>query len=117
MSKMMLKEMYARHQELWFWLADNPGKWKGQWPGWKKHLLPGLGSQCFPCEYITEYYNSDVSCQDGCPLDWPDGECLPVPMTTESIYREWKKADLGSNHRALMADLIANVLLKKGLKE
>ena len=109
---MTLKQMYARHQELWFWLADNPGKGKADWPEWDR-LGEYAESCCFPCEWAVNHRGGYPGCKK-CPLDWPDGKCLPVGNT--GIYREWRRAENGSDHRTVMADLIANVPLKKGLK-
>ena len=105
MPKMTIKEMYAGHQGLWFWLADNPEKWKDDWSDWEEHGYQP--SNCFPCGWCDEV------CAN-CPLDWPDGRCMP--HDTMGLYREWRNSVRGSDHRALMADLIANVPLKKELK-
>ena len=110
---MSLKQLYARHQELWFCLADNPKMPKSDWPGWKKY--GAVPSDCFPCGYM---YQSHKDCGCGgkhCSLDWPGGACtLPGDI---GLHDEWRLArNKNRNHRVVMADLIANVPLKKGLK-
>ena len=103
---MTKKEMYTKHQELWYWLADNPEKDKVDWPGWKEYGY--AENYCFACQWVTD---QDVEC---CPLAWPSaaGTCT----CDESLFIEWliEKEDFA--HRALLADLIANVPLRKGRK-
>lgn len=106
MLKMTLKEMYARHQELWFWLANNPERRKIDYPGWGEDYEGNdVESECFACQWNDDH---NLYCWD-CPLDWPGDDC-------RDLLEEWTLAPLGSDHRVLMADLIANVPLKKGLR-
>lgn len=104
-DKMTVQEMYAAHQELWFWLADNPTKTKYDWPGWEKYNR-SVFEHCFVCDFTNrhalKYYNSVC---EFCPLDW-------IPCNTHDSL--WSNYNESSGDTAeLVADLIANVPLKK----
>ncbi len=107
---MTLKEMYANHQELWFWLADNPKKEKKDWPGWDTY--DPVADDCFACQWtIDNTKDTDSSCPN-CPLDWPHRRC----GSGVGLFFLWCGATDPQN-RAVVANLIANVPLKTGLKE
>ncbi len=47
--KQTKREALTTCRELWVWLAENPGKKKSEWPGWKKY--GEMDSDCPCCEY------------------------------------------------------------------
>lgn len=111
-DKMTVRELYAAHQELWFWLADNPDEGKEDWPGWGEYTYPLNG--CFPCNYNAEMETrkgkATNHCCPFCFLDWqtPCGR-------TGSLFGKWlHEKNLVVSE--VLADLIATVPLKKGLK-
>ncbi|MDD3039782.1 hypothetical protein [Bacteroides sp.] len=89
----------TKHRELWNWLADNPGQFKEDWPGWydiedyDPEIYPD--NNCFACQYSKEHrlatgkyaydFNPEV-CEETCPLLWGT---FRTCCDTGSIFSEW----------------------------
>lgn len=97
------------HQQLWFWLAQNPTEEKPNWPGWNdfKEGKEPL-NLCFACEAAAE---SDFLNCAACPLHWPDGQCMSengspflIWRQLGELYRRFRfSADFAGAERALRA--------------
>jgi hypothetical protein len=71
------------HKELWYWLAENPFKYKLDWPRWMRNggdIPDFFGGHCFACEV-------SLSCLD-CAIDWGTFLC----GDQDSIYKKWENA-------------------------
>ena len=98
---------HSLHVRLWTWLAENPGKEKFDWPGWKFNGgdTKEVNNHCFACEYVSY---SEQGC-DICPLDFNDnGRCLG------GLYGNWNLARKPEELTALALQ-IANLPVKPGV--
>ena len=103
---------HTAHKALWNWLAENPGKQKIDWPGW---VINGHEDNinycyyCFACDYDDEIFGD---CE-ACPLQWPDkpgcGECA-------NLYVRWYKRTASVIEKSKLAQQIANLPVKEGVK-
>ena len=103
-SEMTVQEMYAAHQELWFWLANHPDKWKRDWPGWEVYGNSVRGD-CFACHYNARLRG--INCEK-CFLESED------LCGRDGLFSEWEYIDSNDlRTREVLADLIATLPLKK----
>lgn len=96
MSELTREEAYRLHQELWNWLANNPGKMKAEWLGWKEFSTGDKleCSFCFACamtpsdKVVDEFDGEEYDkrrCSE-CLLLWPeDGDC----NSRDGYYHRW----------------------------
>lgn len=108
------KLMKDNHEELWWWLHEDPKREKPDWPRWKSNGgdIPDLIFGCFPCEYDRQHsLEKDRCC---CPLefyrwgriDWNNtGHCLG------GLYENWRKAQ--GKKRTNLAKQIAELPVRK----
>ena len=96
---------HTAHKELWNYLAENPTKWKEDWPKWKINggEYSSVCHHCFACEFTV-----DNICYD-CPLIWPNGYCY-------ELYEKWAKEGISLEERTSLAIKIANLPVKNGIK-
>jgi len=85
-------ELRDPHKELWQWLADNPEKYKKDWPGWSNHAGAWNDPQCFACYGYT--------C-DTCPCHWGSRTDYEVTRrcsctARHTVYRKYMKASAHS---------------------
>ena len=106
----MSKFNHTAHKEMWNWLAENPKKEKGDWPGWDKNggnfLENNIYAECFACQYTEEI---GLHC-DSCPLVWPSGVCLDDGLF--EIWKETKNLVMKSS----LARQIANLPVREGVE-
>jgi len=105
--------LYSAHKKLWEWLANNPNKFKSDWPGWK-----GNGgtyqidwSLCFACQYT----DPDIGC-GSCPLDTdtdPDNDYDSV-YCLGGLFWLWMRS--AGEEKKSLALQIANLPLKEGVE-
>ena len=96
---------HPNHKKLWLWLAENPSKYKYDWPEWEENggEIAHAQAYCFACEYTDE--NGDC---DECPLEWS-----PCPSRCD-LFHVWDSArDL--NKRSELAKQIAYLPVKEGV--
>ena len=68
---------HTKHVELWNWLAENPGRFKDEWPGFDcEDDIPERC--CYACEAT---YNGCIAC----PIDW--GDCMGC--CSSGMFEEW----------------------------
>jgi hypothetical protein len=104
-----MKTRRMLHRELWFWLAENPRKYKHEWPGWEKHDtwendIRSYAPQCYACGEAHKRMRrqgGDTYCTC-CPVDWGACEC----MRSDTIYEAWK-FETNLELRSIMAEAIA----------
>jgi hypothetical protein len=87
-----LKEKYIKlHRQLWNWLAENPGKYKRDWPEWVRNggMHEKVSGHCFACAWDDLFDNGDenTSC-DNCLFNW---EITEVCVESGSYYKEWER--------------------------
>ena len=75
--------------ELWDWLAKNPNREKGDWPGWKINggKCDTAPSECFACEY--RFTTSSDYCYEDCIVPcfrYKIGGC----ENTKSPFVKWQ---------------------------
>ena len=94
MKQITKKAALRLTRTLWRWLARNPDKNKGAWPGWKKYDDGNVQGHCFCCEYVDQLqarrHLSNVNCP-ACPLTgyaWTN-DC----GADSSPYRKWERAN------------------------
>ena len=79
--------------ELWEWMVDNPGRYKHQWPGWKKY--GEMECDCPFCEY-DDKHPFETRCN--CPLKEKYDSCFL------SAFGKWdhvvSKGDVSGGHAA-----------------
>lgn len=99
---------HTAHKELWNYLAENPTKWKEDWPGWKINggEYSSVCHHCFACEFTI-----DSICYD-CPLIWPNGCCTGY----YGLYEKWAKEGISLEERISLALKIANLPVRSGVK-
>ena len=99
---------HTAHKELWNYLAENPTKWKEDWPGWKINggEYSKVDSHCFACEFTI-----CGTCYD-CPLIWPSGCCTNY----SGLYKKWVEEDINLKERTSLALQIANLPVKEGVE-
>lgn len=78
---------HTDHKKLWNWLAENPGKKKADWPGWKGMSDEELPlNLCFACSYLEKLLGFDELLCSKCPLVWENsGGC----MDGDTSYFRW----------------------------
>lgn len=81
-------ELRDLHRQLWQWLADNPEKYKGDWPGWAGYPDVYAQQQCFACYGHTCYT---------CPCHWGSrsnyGAAFTCSCTSRhTVYRKYVRA-------------------------
>lgn len=92
-------------RELWEWLRDNPGKSKGDWPGWEEYGVMFL--HCPVCEYTKQ---QELGCTQ-CILPWPASSgCYAL----DSPYLAWGD---GKDSGQGMVDLCNQTLRKLDREE
>ncbi len=93
----------ALHRELWNWLAQNPGKEKGDWPRWEWNGsdIPFVSEDCFACGLVT----MDCIICPICDYDPDKDECL------NGLFGKWHKET--GKERAALAKQIANLPWKE----
>lgn len=96
------------HKELWNYLAENPTKWKRDWPGWEENggEYNKVPSYCFACAF-----NTDNACYN-CPLIWPSGCCTDYG----GLYKKWAKESISLEERTSLALQIANLPVRNGIR-
>ena len=108
-----MKFNHTAHKELWTWLADNPEKGKGEWPGWENNggKYPNTSNDCFACEYDNKI---DWPACDSCPLIWETTYCQPY----NSLFTKWQSAFFNNNHKSCseFARQIANLPVREGVE-
>ena len=61
---------HTAHIALWTWLANNPSKYKSDWPGWSYY--PAQPNDCFACAEAKDrgakLNSGSTDCADLCPL-------------------------------------------------
>lgn len=93
--------------ELWTWLAQNPGEYKYDWPGWEKYVKYTQGDNfkqdCPCCEWIWQQkgLSADNCFSEGaeyCPLKtlWPQG-CETRAEEAETPWELWLLYNLPSS--------------------
>ena len=87
-KKLTRKQALKVCYELWLWLAENPSKFKYDWPGWEKYGR--MFNWCPCCEYADH-------CCKRCPLHsfWPNGFCTAL----YSSYANWRSATMDKQRR------------------
>lgn len=68
---------------LWRWMAAKKGRWKGDWPGWKKYK-----TQRFYCFLCTRFHEEQYPICQNCPLLKEDMSCVGL----RSLYSGWSNA-------------------------
>lgn len=64
-SKTRMKPFnWSAHKRMWTWLAENPGKWKLEWPGWEQFKERAV-CDCFACDYADKL-NEDAKFEERC---------------------------------------------------
>ena len=109
---------YTGHKELWNWLAENPGKDKHEWPGWKAyHNGRFVESCCYACVYDTVKGAEEgcLDCCKYCPLEWPGNLACGEK---HSLYEEWGNANAENYYETAsnLARKIANLPVKAGVE-
>ena len=97
---------HTAHKKLWNYLAENPTKWKEDWPGWKINggEYSNICHHCFACEFTI-----DSICYR-CPLIWPSGYCY------SGLYKKWIEKGISLEERTSLALQIANLPVKEGVE-
>ena len=73
----MNKFNHTKHMELWNWLAENPGCFKSEWPGFNcEDNMPD--HRCYACDA------TDTGCH-GCPIDWGNG----LGCCSSKMFEKW----------------------------
>lgn len=84
-------------RDLWLWLEENPGKRKGDWPGWKNI---DIGDDCPCCAYVREQPPIKDGIMDclKCPLLslWPAKRVgyrvmVPCERPTSPYWKWWDR--------------------------
>ncbi len=104
----MAKFNHTGHKELWDWLAQNPDKSKGNWPGWiwNGGEYNRQRALCFACEYTGE----DCKVYNHCPLVWPCN-C----ESKKGLYRLWRICK-DYNLRTKFAERIRDLPVREGVE-
>ena len=97
-TKAQLKKL---HRELWQWLADNPDKWKEDWPSFQ---LGAAMNDCFACEAAGEHkkHKGSADCRK-CPAQWgydnsKTKDIFSPPCTKKkSPFYKWEDARFDYN--------------------
>ena len=66
--------------ELWEWIVDNPGKYKGDWPRWDKYKR--MRHDCPFCQYGFSTVSQEAC---DCPLSRKYGGCVAF----DCAYDKW----------------------------
>lgn len=100
------KETIRLHRVMWNWLAKNPTKQKGDWPGWK-NIKENVMDHCFACQYAIDKGEDCTFC----PFSWGIAKtCQDVG----SPYREWFFTDITqTKDRACFALEVATLKIRK----
>lgn len=70
--------------ELWTWLAEDGGREKKDWPGWKYHGK--VIAHCFLCQYdLRNRVSHDIAGCPECPYYQRFGHC----NTNQKPYARW----------------------------
>lgn len=105
---------HTGHQKLWNWLAENPGKIKGEWLEWRAYYSVSYG--CFACDYacklsieITGKHTAGYRCKH-CPLVWGTKNCF-----NNGLYFKW---DICNDpiERKKMAEAIRDLPVRDGVE-
>lgn len=97
---MTLRYMIKHHRALWKWLAQNPGKRKDDWPGFKFGYHYCV-NKCFACDFVVNHKIDDCKF---CPLDWsPQEKCTHK----DSLYTKWDDNTFPSTFNADAASALA----------
>ena len=98
------------HRELWLWLAENPSKWKSDWPRWRFNGgdIDEVEADCFCCEY--EY----SSCFKPLVI-WPGGECEWDDSNYDGLFTRWVESE-NLKQKSRLANAIANLPENKDIK-
>jgi len=110
--------------ELWTWLAENPLRAKGDWPGWKKYINYAINLSFFHycpcCEWVKQRRNLNakqcvfLSGAKYCPLKplWPQG--CEQKGDTRTPWEFWMKGH--PREKAKQAQIIADAAYKEWQK-
>jgi hypothetical protein len=108
---MKLKLDYKKcHEGLWNWLAKNPDKRKGDWPGWKtikkyEIKLKNSRAECFACEVGNHTERGFCTCPVSFGIFTKSNPCLE----NKSYYMQWFDCrGIDNEARSKYAQLIAN---------
>lgn len=103
---------WTLHKELWYWLAENPGKSKDQWPQWDFNggTVDSVTMMCFACQYIKEH---NTGCSQ-CPLVWSSELGCCGGYNDEAEYSQWENCG-DPQERAELALTIAELPVKPGV--
>jgi len=55
-------------RDLWDWLAENPTKEKGHWPGWKTRVMQPADCPCCGFDEVARRSDENVLSCGSCPL-------------------------------------------------
>lgn len=90
-----MKHHRTLHRELWQWLAENPGAYKADWPGWKiyRHNKKAIETGCWACAQAWRRHQgkADYFCTC-CPCDWNNNLGISHCLTWGSPYDLWHRA-------------------------
>lgn len=117
MSKLVFNR--EAHKQMWTWLAENPKKYKSDWPGWDYNggTHAPVEAACFACEYttkLTRVLEGDKHAQKECFYCPLIPECVPETCLG-GLYLSW----LGNLHAgkseetAKYANKIANLPVRE----
>lgn len=73
-DRVTVRDCYQKHQELWKWLSENPGKGKIEWPGWMEfedfdmEIVEEI-NECFGC-LVKDTMGTGCT---NCIIAWPNG--------------------------------------------
>lgn len=101
------------HRALWGWLAENPDKSKGDWPGWKMNGGSYENEEllCFACAYTED---NKLGC-DKCPLvGWGNDGIFCVGANERNLFGRWMHGTLAV--RAEMAAKIRDLPVREGVE-
>lgn len=107
-----MKFNHTAHKELWDWLAKNPKKDKGDWPGWMTnggiYRSPWL---CFARNFgVDNYRLSTYSCK-ACPIKWPGTVC----GGDDGLFQKWENEE-NLEERIKLAKQIRDLPAKEGVE-
>ena len=90
---------------LWTWIADNPGKDKGEWPGWNKDGIMYAACPLCECGHWERYKNKKCRCVLN-PKHIAKCGCF------DTAYMAWDYSDEGGGHVAAVEFLAQLKALK-----